>query len=574
MLLADKKAQLIQQILDIGEQCGVSQSTRATRYTQYSTWMETGRGGGGLSNANLIYSHIDRLHSHIFSPTDLKFGVEFDDDMPASQLAQAERAGRELTRLWRRSKRGLSIGSVFALGVRESLLYGCCPIKCLVSGSGNGRVAISARLVMPWQFGVFNETDNSLAEQEAIRETTYLTKPQVWRRLLAGGRDATEAQKLFDTITNAGGTAMGSTALHSGVLHQVLSTAQLDTSLTDPSRQIPGGIVQTTTDPSFPVLGPQIAPEVFPLHELWVKDDDRGDWVTFQYFDPGIVISGAPPFRRSNLFVPGLLPYALIRPNDQSSYLWGRSELVDLMMPQQFLTVILDDTKRLFNNQVDKLLAFSSDGLNEETYAQFRSQGFINLGPGGKVEDVTPQFPPATFQLIQLIKDIFDEVGGFANMLTGRGEAGVRAANHAEALLRTASPRLRDRALLVEHSCAEFGQVTLAALAAKSTKPLWAGQAGDQNTQFLLSQLMELQPDVVVDSHSSSPVYLEDFQDKVAFGLKSGFIGGDSAIEMLDFPNQDILLERYKIIQQNQQAAAQAQQAFALQLAGVKHQPK
>ena len=66
--------------------------------------------------------------------------------------------------------------------------------------------------------------------------------------------------------------------------------------------------------------------------------------------------------------------------------------------------------------------------------------------------------------------------------------------------------------------------------------------------QFLLYDLPEDRR-VTVDSHSTSPIFAEDHKDLIGFGLKAGFLGGDSAIELLPFPQKDLLKQRYKQMQ-------------------------
>ena len=51
--------------------------------------------------------------------------------------------------------------------------------------------------------------------------------------------------------------------------------------------------------------------------------------------------------------------------------------------------------------------------------------------------------------MLDMIIRMFEMIGGFDNILSGRGESGVRAGVHANTMLKTASPRLRDRSLLV-----------------------------------------------------------------------------------------------------------------------------
>ena len=50
---------------------------------------------------------------------------------------------------------------------------------------------------------------------------------------------------------------------------------------------------------------------------------------------------------------------------------------------------------------------------------------------------------------------------------------------------------------------------------------------------------------------------LEDHKDLIGFGLKAGFLGGDSAIELLPFPQKDLLKLRYKAMQEAKQRMIQ-----------------
>lgn len=547
---------------DIVQVCKTSQGIRSAAYRQYSQWVETGRQTGGLALANLLYSHIDRLHSHLFSPSELRFSIDFENYYDKRVLSQAEMGGRVLTREWERR----NIDTTFAAGVREALTYGACPIKLLVNGDGNSEPMLSARLVMPWVFGVYNETATEIEDQEAVLETAYLTKPEVWRRI----QHLPDAEKLFDRIIHGANRSEGD-GNPTSFFHQVLSTMALDTQMTSASSQIPGGIVQLVNGPSYGVVGPQIGIDVFPMHELWVKDDDTNDWVTIQICEPDILI--CPQFARKNLLAPGCLPYRVIRPNDTANYFWGRSELVDQMMLQQLLTVTLDDMRRIMGNQFDKLMFFTGDGLTDESYAQARAQGWGNLGPNGSMQDATPKMPAEAFKFVELILGMMDKVSGFSNILSGQGEAGVRAGNHADMLMKTASPRLRDRSLLVERQCASFADLTLSVMEAKSARAYWTQDDQEKTGEFLLSQL----PDdrrVIVDSHSTSPIYQDDHQQLIAFGLKSGYLGGDTAIEQLNYNNKDVLLQRLKEMQAAKAEQAKQERADKMKETELKHPPK
>jgi hypothetical protein len=213
----------------------------------------------------------------------------------------------------------------------------------------------------------------------------------------------------------------------------------------------------------------------------------------------------------------------------------------------------MEDVRRLMGLQFDKLLAFSgNEGITDEKYDQFRQAGYVDVGAGGSVTDLTPKMPAEAFQAIEMLNRYMDEVSGFGNIMSGQGEPGVRSGNHAESAIKMASPRLRDRSLLLERQCAAAADKTLALLEEKDGRAYSTDPTAGAVSEFLLFDLPEDRR-VTVDSHSSSPVFAEDHQQVVAFGVKAGFIGGDSDIEMLSLPNKDVLKQRYQKMQQAKQ---------------------
>ena len=281
-------------------------------------------------------------------------------------------------------------------------------------------------------------------------------------------------------------------------------------------------------------------------------DDKLNDRTTIQIIEPDILL--APIFKRTNLFCKGMVPYTLIQPNSVPGYFWGRSEIVDLQMLQRLLSSTLVDIQRVMGSSFDKLLAFPGfDGLTDEAYGQFRSQGYLAMPQGATATDLTPKLPEHALEFVSLTLKLMDMVSGFHNILSGQGESGVRAGVHADTLMRTASPRLRDRSLIVERQCAMAGDATLSFLAAKDARVQWSELTDGQETEFLLKQMPQDRR-VSVDSHSSSPIYQVDHENLVAFGLKAGIIDGLTAIDLLPLPQKDLLRERFK---ENQARKAQ-----------------
>ncbi len=282
---------------------------------------------------------------------------------------------------------------------------------------------------------------------------------------------------------------------------------------------------------------------------------DEQDYTTIQLIEGpaggGGDILIAPRLKKGNLLVggnqnSGLNPYSMIQPNSVDANIWGRSELHDLYELQDWLSTTGDDVKQLFGLLVDKILAFKGDamdGLTDEKYGQMRRAGYMSLGAGGGVEDLTPKFPPEALALIDKIIQLMEMVSGFDNLLSGKGEPGVRSGAQANPMMKTAGSRLKDRSLEVEDQCAEAADLRLSLMEYKDGRAYWTDAEKMEETSFLLSDL----PDdrrVMVDGHTTSPIFSDEHQGLILNGLKLGLVDKVSAIESLPFQNKDTLILR------------------------------
>lgn len=515
------------------EQCRVSVGMRGAYYRLMNAIAETGRYDGTKSLINMLYMHLARTAAHLYSPTELKFALTHTRRWLPNDIERGGVVAEVLSDTW--IKNGTDV--TFGRGVFESLKYGAAIMKQWpeqISDDDGAHAMLCDKLVMPWQFGVYREDENRLERQEAVCETVSLTLPEVWRRIY----HLPDAKKLFEKIKSHAKTGEATSGPDS-FFHQVLSTSQLNTGVQGMTRPVPGGIVQLNNDPNYSIMGPVVAAEVVQMHELWVKDD-TGDYTTIQLIEPDILV--APRHKKANLLgVPRSLPYRLIQPNEVTNWFWGRSELVDLIEPQALLSTWMDDTKRLFGLQIDKILGFTGEnGIDDELYGQFRAAGYVNLGAGADIKDITPKFPPEALPMIKFIIEIVNMLSGFPEIMQGKGEAGVRAGVHANTLLKTGSPHLRDRSLLVERQCAASADLTLSLMEAKDPSRYWTKAdtpKAAEETSFLLSDL----PDdwrVTVDSHSSSPIFADENAQLIVQAAKMGYVGGDYVIDNLPFPNK------------------------------------
>ena len=578
LTVPDDERDLIAFALEMVEQCRVSVGMRGSYCKVLNAITETGRGDGTKSLLNWLYWQLTSKAEHIFSPVELKFNLDFDRAYDKTIYEKAAVVGKQLTRHWDRTNTDFLFGE----GVFEALKYGCAILKQWPQVEGSEEDPhYYAKLVMPWQFGVYNEAENDLSRQPVVVETTQLTMPELWRRIA----HLPNAKKLYERVRGHAMKGM-STSEPQSFFHQVLSTSQLQTGVAQATRPLPGGIVQLNNDPNYAIMGPQVAAETVQFHEIWVQDWD--DYTTIQIVEPDIII--APPvaggklLKKSNLLgIKGTNPYTLIQVNNVTNYFWGRSELVDLIEPQALLSMWLDDARRLMGLQIDKFLGFIGEGgITEEIYGAQRTAGFINMQQGSTIQDLTPKFPPELQPMIEfLIKNML-MLGGFPEIMRGQGEPGVRAGVHADTLLKTASPQLRGAALKAERQCAMAADLTLQMKEAKDPDRYWvkADTPEDvEKTSFLLNDLPE-DWRVVVDSHSSSPIFSDENTQMIVAAHKMQVVDGEYMLANLPFPDKDFAIAKYREHQIQQQKMLQdalknypelGEKIFAKQFAGGKH---
>ncbi len=538
--LPDNDQQLVKVARDLIEICRSGVGQRLEYYRFLNLISESGRKDGTKSLVNLMYTVLDRLASHLFSPTDIRFGVDFESAYDKVTEARAARVARLMEHSWRGTKTGI----LFAKGVFEALKYGLMVLKQTCHQVGEHRLPIyKSSLIRPWQIGVYRPDIANLDEQPAIVETVPLTLPEVWRRIWM----LPNARQLYAEI-EASAAPGGGSEVANNFNHPVLISNQIQFS--QPIRPLSGGIVGINSATSFSGLRADIAAPSVLFHEIWVWDEL--DYTTIQLIQGpaggGGDILIAPRLKKSNLLVggnqnSGLHPYSMIQPNSVDANIWGRSELHDLYELQDWASVTADDIKKLAGLQVDKILAFTGDGLTDVQYGEMRNAGYANLGPGGQVNDLTPKFDTTIIGLLDKIVQLVEKLSGFDNLLSGSGEPGVRSQAQASPMMQTAGARLKDRSLELEEQCADAADLRLSLMEYKDGRNYWLDADKMEETSFLLSDL----PDdrrVTVDGHTTSPVFANEHTGLIINGVKMGLVDKVSAIESLPFQNKDVLILR------------------------------
>lgn len=511
---------------DLIEQCEVS---RPDRISQLGSWRSYYYSGSNDANDparyNKIYSHIDRLASFLYSADDIRFSITYDGVLGEPWTERAAAAARVLNRDYHR--RGCDLE--FADAVHWSLIEGKNFIKTVWGHNG-----LESWLVHPQFMGVLREDIDGLDRQEAFVHTAYLTPGELDRQI-ADHPDYDKIKKELASATKR--TASEEADPLSDTLRQIviggMRPVQMNVGATSKSNVI-------VSSAPTPNLDPKVAQSLVRIDELWVQNTEREDYTTIRVIEPDIVIEGN--LRHRNMSgVEGEHPFTEVCANRLDNYFWGQSEIGPLAPLQDMLNEAVSDVRRITRLQARPPKAFIGfQGLTEAKYKALNvPDGYISEDqPNAKVERLAPEVPPEMFQQIEKILNWFDEAAGFQPIMMGQGEPGVRAGSHAATLLRTGSPRMRDRALLVERQGGAHGDFCFKLLQNKDAEVF----ISKLKEQFLLKQLPG-DYRIAVDSHSGSPVFQDDIERKAAVLSRAGALSPTDLIMLTRPPHQDILME-------------------------------
>ena len=180
--------------------------------------------------------------------------------------------------------------------------------------------------------------------------------------------------------------------------------------------------------------------------------------------------------------------------------------------------------------------------LDEKNFALNRAGGLLASDmPNAKAERMGPEMPSNLWEVTHEIDSMFSEVSGISNVLSGRGESGVRSQGHASQLARLGSSRAKKRALIVEDSLEKVATLYLKMMQVYDPTHF----KDTEGTPFIAEQFTR---DFVVkvDAHSNSPIFTEDTKE-LAFSLfKAQAIDKESLLDMLEPPMKQLLKDKLK----------------------------
>jgi hypothetical protein len=518
--------------VDLIQKCLISREERKADYAALRSYFLFGAAPEEPPAIfNKIYPHIDQLSSFLYSAETTRFTINLGAAVSIGEQKKIRPMQNLLNDDWLRS----NTDQVCSNALLWSLCYNTSYSKLIIGPGGS----LNPYMVDPGAIGVLREDVPYTDRQEALVHTYYITKSGLYSRLYAHPK-------------------------RDSILRRV------STSYHEQASDIPEGIdriIMSQTDPSM--MGnvnldlsgmnrykARVAEETIEMHELWVFNDEIGDYQCVTIADPDIFIYDRPG---EKLFLHGEMPFVQFCPNPQYDYYWGQSEVQRLVFLQELRNKRMGEILDLLSKQVSPptaLMGFTGI-LDEKNFALNRAGGLLASDmPSAKIERLAPNIPNDLFEVIREVDSMFAEASGITPVLAGRGESGVRSKSHAESLSRLGSSRAKKRALIIEDALEKVATLYLKAI--QKYQPIKLKD--DDGNEFIPEQFTD-DYIVKVDAHSNSPIFTEDLRN-LAFSLhQAGAIDKEGLLDLLEPPMKQLLKEKLK-----KNEAAQAQAAMMQQL--------
>lgn len=554
MIIPQKKGTIEKFVKGLVDQCMSSRMERVNRGVFFENYFTTG--SADTSNAamyNKVYASLDDLESLLYSPVSLRFKISDPDNPSVINGAKNRAAALKIRQYCRKS----DTDTFFSDAVRVGLVKGKGLLKSQWKRGG-----FHTSLIQPEEFGVLRENHTALDEDMEAFNHRMLITPYQFARLIYDHPDRDELVRKAKKYTRESTGKMSDTS-GSGMSITVGGLYPFQPAGVAPSGL--HGIVDWMSQPK-PSLAPEVSQSLMELNELWVWDDKKQGWSTFQLIGDDMLISGR--YRQTNALaedpatgkeaesLKDVHPFRDFCTNPVPGYFWGRSEISLLIALQEAINARIVGTNRLLRKQEDPPTKFiGSTGVNQVALSRYKKPGgyWTDTNPNAKIEQETTAIPQDLWASLHEYERMFDELMGLPPIARGKNEPGVRSAGHADTLVRQFSPRFKDRALLVERSVESVGALFLDLARVHESKKLVAwvphGEAGAQgepandldvapakNFESVAFTFGDLPEDVslTVDSHSSSPAFLAEARGLDFDLLKAGAMSPADLLDHVD----------------------------------------
>jgi hypothetical protein len=506
---------------DIIYKCEVSLASRKTDYASLRNWYLFGNGPDEAPALyNKIFPHIDQLTSFLYSAETTRFSINLGASVPDGEHKKIPVLTKALNDEWLNS----NADQVFSTATTWALVYGTTYVKLIMQG-GNPH----PYMVEPGTVGVLRDDITYTDRQEALIQKYYITKSELYARLYSHPRRE-------EIVSRVGSMPHERTEIANG-LERIIISQSNPTIYGNVNLDLAGGNRYKA----------EVAEDTVEMTELWIWDDDEADYRVVTKADPDVIIydrAAGGTNANDSIFIKGELPFIQICPNPLYDYYWGGSEVQRLIYLQQLRNRRMTEILDLLSKQVSPptaLIGFTGI-LDEKNFALNRAGGLLATDmPNAKVEKMAPNMPQDLFTEMREIDAMFEEASGIGNVLSGKGEAGVRSAGHASQLARLGSSRTKKRALVIEDSLEK-----LATLYLKTMQLYDNTRFKDTDGHTFIAEQFTKDFVVKVDAHSNSPIFMEDNRQLAFNLLKAGAIDKESLLDLIEPPMKEELKDRLK----------------------------
>jgi hypothetical protein len=524
---------------DLIQKCQVSLEARKADYSSLRSFYLFGAGPEeSPSQFNKIYPTIDQLISFLYAADTTRFTIHLGATAPKFEYDKLTTLVDSLNDKWADT----GGDKAFLSAITWALVFNSTFIKLV------WRDDVHPYVVVPGSIGVLREDVPSTDRQEALVQTYYITKSDLFARLYSHPN----RENIIKRIESA----------QHQVEHVPAAVDRIVLSQTNPTIY---GTVNLDLY-GFNRMKAEVAEDTVEMRELWVWDDDQSDYQVITVADPDVIIYDRPG---KELYMKGELPFIQITPYPQIDYYWGQSGVQKLILLQQMRNKRVTEILDLLSKQVNPptFLTGISGIQDERDFALNRPGGLMSSDmPNSDIKRLAPDLPDDLFREVREIDAMFEEASGIGAVLSGRGEQGVRSSGHASQLARLGSARAKKAALVIEDA--------LARVATQYMKLLQQHDAthytDDKGNKFVLEQFTKDYM-VKVDAHSNSPIFMEDMRT-LAFELfKAQAIDKESLLDLLDPPMKQLLKRRLKLAEEAKASQSQEGGAQMKAIPGGKH---
>jgi hypothetical protein len=518
---------------------------------------------------NRLESHTDLVAAFLYAPDHAFYNIAAERNADDAIVKQAIALQDELNDDFQDD--GLS--DLIAEAIPWSLTYNTMIYK---QGWNDARGAQTAELIPPHNFGVLRESIPDLDAQSAFCHTYFLEWSDAAQRVIRAGRGSdlpriSVENKPFispfpEMLNRMIISATGGANLMGNIIGQSNPT-YTPTDTYQPKENLP----------------------VVRFNELWAWDDDCQDYRFFHMVEPDILIGdskktvdalrkagklrGGDKYKSEcNFFLPKDHPFTPIRPYTKYNYFWGKAHIDTLIPLQDWMTERLEQIADILERQAyPPKIGSGFLGLTDEKMEAFGGADtyLFDQMPQAKVEELHPQMPPDLFADFSQINNLFLEASGLTEVLSGRGEQGVRSRQHAQELRKTGGGRIKRTALKLEQSLVRIGDLSLKLKMRNDDAEITPEATEDGKSEPFVAAQIASDVKLRIEGHSHSPLFGDESREIAVLLKKAGAIENEMLVRMLNPPNRDAIIHSQRTSRIKQQKMLKEHPELAQKLAGA-----